>query len=380
MENQNRSRRLAWTAAAAALVLSMSQAANAQTFGLIESEIHSSGYTLYAPIRGTSAYLIDGKGRLIKRWQDPDGYSGGASSYLTKRGTLVRAMLKGDSGNAGAGNGGLIREYDWDGNVIWDYDYDDPSYWTHHDIALMPNGHVIITAFEFVLLDENNSCRNADGSINRVDPETEGAQRFDHLIEVDPNYKTGYGGKTEWEWHLCDHLDDGTSAAKWDVSLNQSYNAINYTALRDQILIGCNACNEMFIIDHNTNSHEAAGSKGDFIYRWGNPGNYGATGDTLLGGQHTVRFIRPEFGNDLLNHGNTNNTGNIIAYNNRHMGFNSAVIEITPPYNAATNDYGTHAPGVGFEPADYAAVLMDITDDTGARNFFSGFLSSGQKL
>jgi hypothetical protein len=331
--------------------------------------------------------LIDEDGRLVNRWQDPDGYSGGAGMYLTERGTLVRTLLIGNSGRAGAGAGGLIREYNWDGDVIWDFVYDDPTYWTHHDIELLPNGNVLITAFETVVLDETGSCRNTDGSINRA-PVPQGRQ-LDHLIEVKPDYENGAGGEIVWEWHLCDHLG-ADDPGKW--SGPQNYNSIDYHPERDHILIGCNACNELFIIDHDTTSAEAKGPAGDFIYRWGNPANFGVSGDRVLGSQHTVRFIKSEFGVNLGSDKNKgqrkkakrNNVGNIILYNNRHTACESpgcsAVIEIEPPYDEATNSYTAPEAGVGYLPTDGAVEIEQIVDETGPRAFFSPFLSSGQKL
>lgn len=361
--------------------------ASAQQFGVILDEGDTGGYTLFAPVRGTSAYLIDPYGRLANRWQDPDGYSGGAAMYLTERGTLVRTLLIGNSGRAGAGAGGLIREYDWDGNVIWDFVYDDPTYWTHHDIELLPNGNVLITAFETVVVDETGSCRDADGSINRALAPV--GQQWDHIIEVQPDYASGSGGDIVWEWHLCDHLGEN-DPGKW--SGRQNYNSIDYYPMRDHILIGCNACNELFIIDHGTTSEEAQGPAGDFIYRWGNPANFGASGDTVLGGQHTVRFIKSEFGINLGSYekkkargkAKRNNVGNIILFNNRHTACEtpgcSAVIEITPPYNKETRSYVPPVPGVGFLPTNIAIEIEEIVDESGPRTFFSPFLSSGQRL
>ena len=233
-------------AMAGASMLAFAPLANAE-FGLIDGYYpDNEGYTLFAPYRGTSAYLIDHEGRLINRWEDPDGYSAGGAMFLSDRGTLVRATLVGNSGNAGAGAGGLIREYSWYGKVFWEFVYDDVDAWQHHDIVLMPNGNVMITAFERVILDETTgSCRNQYGEINRSGSATEGVA-FDHLIEVKPDYKTG-GAEIVWDWHLCDHLG-ANDPGKWDPARPQNFNSLDYNPYRDQILIGCNFCNELFII------------------------------------------------------------------------------------------------------------------------------------
>ena len=384
-----------FTAMAGASLLAFGPLANAE-FGLIEGYYpDSEGYTLFAPYRGTSAYLIDRKGRLLNRWDDPDGYSAGGAMFLSKRGTLVRATLVGNSGNAGAGAGGLIREYDWYGNVIWEFVYDDVDAWQHHDIVLMPKGNVLITAFERVILDETTgSCRNEYGEINRSGSATEGVA-FDHLIEVKPDYKNG-GGEIVWEWHLCDHLG-ADDPGKWDPAWPQNFNSLDYDPHRDQILIGCNFCNELFIIDRSIDSEEAQGPAGDFLYRWGNPQNYGrgTAEDQKLAFNHTVRFITNEFGFKLgkgkkhKKSPNGNGFGNIIAYNNRHevngpcangSPICSAIVEITPPYHKKSNSYEQPPAGLPYGPADFSSVVQNIVDGTGNRDFDSRFLSSGQKL
>jgi hypothetical protein len=140
----------------------------------------------------------------------------------------------------------------------------------------------------------------------------------------------------------------------------------------------------MFIIDHDTTTEEAAGPKGDFLYRWGNPANYGGSGPRMLGFQHTVRWIKNEFGVNLGSDKNKgqkkkaerNNVGNILVFNNQYPDrsgmTSSSVIEIEPPLK----EDGTYGPG----PADFAVFLTEVTDSTGTHKFASPFLSSAQKL
>jgi len=332
-------------------------------FGVIESRRPMLGYTLFAPYRGTSAYLIDNEGRLINQWEDPDGLSAGASMYLTERGTLVRALLKGGPPwGAGGGIGGLIREYDWDGNVIWDFHFQSDEYQAHHDIELMPNGNVLITAYEKDDVHSGN---------------------WDHIVEVKPDYVAGVGGTVEWVWRLKDHLG-ANDPKRWDPARPANINSIDYNPELDQILLGCNSCSELFIIDHDTTTEEAAGPKGDFLYRWGNPQNYAAGGpeDQKLNFQHTVRWIKNEFGYWLGSKrsrlgrwwARKNHLGNIIAFNNRYpsMG-SSSVIEIEPPLKRN----GTYD---GYGPDDFAVFMTEVTDATGSHTFASPFLSSAQKL
>lgn len=70
-------------------------------------------------------------------------------------------------------------------------------------------------------------------------------------------------------------------------------NAVNYHPGLDQIAISSRRFNEMWVIDHNTTSEQAAGPAGDLLYRFGNPEAYGqgTEDDRLFYGQHDVQWI-----------------------------------------------------------------------------------------
>lgn len=66
-------------------------------------------------------------------------------------------------------------------------------------------------------------------------------------------------------------------------------NGVDYNPILDQVVISSHNTNEWYVIDHSTTTAQAAshsggnsGKGGDFLYRWGNPAAYQATGTKYL--------------------------------------------------------------------------------------------------
>jgi len=127
-------------------------------------------------------------------------------------------------------------------------------------------------------------------------------------------------------------------------------NGVNYNAERDQICFSSRFLSEIFIIDHSTTTEEAAGHTGgnsgkggDFLYRWGNPENYGATGSQAIAGPvHDVRFI-PDDGRPR--------GGFLQFFNNEGVNNNSTVEAIELPISADGFNYDMNASGT-YDPSE----------------------------
>ncbi len=285
-----------------------------QTVGLfLNTPAAAPGYTLFAPMSYNVTYLIDNNGELVQSW--PSEYGPGLSVYILENGDLLRTRrLQGQLFQTG-GRGGGVEIIDWDGNLIWEFDYFSNQFWQHHDIESLPNGNILLIAWEHKT--------DAEAIANGRNPILLGGslQPFgfwpDHIIEVDPD-----SNSVVWEWHVWDHIiqEDDSSKANYGVVsdhpelVNINYpigpntdggdwlhiNAVDYNAELDQIMLSVHHFGEIWIIDHSTTTAEAAshsggnsGKGGDLLYRWGNPQAYigGNSNERIFFGQHDARWI-----------------------------------------------------------------------------------------
>ena len=254
----------------------------------------SDDYTLFSPNTTASTYLIDKDGSIVNEWQSD--HIPGVIAYLVEDGSLVRASapngILGNSNFNANGSGGLIERFDWDGNKTWEYSYDSSTVLQHHDIEVLPNGNVLLTAWE--LKSEAEAMQaGRDPGLSET-----GFLYPDHIVEVEPDLVDGEGGTIVWEWHAWDHLVQEFDALKDNyygptgiedhpelIDINFSggtdwthVNGIDYNADLDQIMLSVRQYSEFWIIDHSTTTEEATGHTGgnlgkggDLLYRWGNP-------------------------------------------------------------------------------------------------------------
>ena len=317
----------------------------------------SSGYNLFSPINSTETCLMDNDGNVINTWSS--SYTPGNSVYLLEDGTLLRTANTGSTDFNEGGAGGRVEQFDWDGELIWAYDYDTAEHRQHHDVEVLPNGNILMIAWELKTSVEALAAGREAGLLD------DGELWPDHIVEVAP---TGsYGGEIVWEWHVWDHLttDGASEPDKIDINFTQSgpddgiadwqhINAIDYHTELDQILLSVRNFSEIWVIDHSTTTSEAAGPAGDLLYRWGNPAATGDSGDQQLYSQHDAKWIE----DGLVG------ADNILIFNNGQGRGYSSVDEIDP---------GTYTSGLPL------AAVWTYTNSV-ATNFYASRISGAQRL
>jgi hypothetical protein len=340
------------------------------------------GQILFGPLQSKITYLIDKNGIVNHTWASD--YTPGEAVYMLNDGSILRSIkLSLSMGGAGGG----IQKIAWDGTLLWDFRYFTDDYLSHHDLKVLPDGNILLIAWEYKTRDEAIAAGR--------DPDYLVLDTFmpDHVAEVKQTGLTT--GDIVWEWHVWDHLIQDYDPLKANygvvadhpelVDLNYGamfhpdwlhVNSIDYNERFDQILLSVRDFNEIWVIDHSTTTEEAAGHTGgnsgkggDIIYRWGNPQAYGrgTASDQKFYFQHDATWIKP----------GCPGNGNILVFNNglgRPNGYYSSVDEIIPP----VNDSGSYYIGSG---ASYGPTQQTwIYTSNPPTDFYSSSISGASRL
>ncbi len=387
--------------------------------GLVTKETgFTSGYTLFSPLVSSTTYLVDDDGWVVHTWESEHAP---VALYLLPNGNLLRTGLILDAPVfTGGGQHGRLQEFNWDGELVWDFVMADEKRRLHHDVEVLPNGNVLVIAWEAKTAAEAFQAGRHPDFISRKK-----GLWPDCIFEIEPTRPSG--GKIVWEWHLWDHLVQNVDPKQDNygkiaehpelVNINADHtaedaggpkiapedlermkalgylggnkapsqedlgadlchtNAIAYNPELDQIVLSVHHFSEIWIIDHSTTPAEAAshrggrsGKGGDILYRWGNPRNYGrgTAKDQRLFGQHDVRWIPKGWAG----------AGNLTVFNNgggRPGDDFSDVIEIVPPLKNGRYEIEGRAAYGPAEPAWAYGVAEE-------QRFFAPFISGAHRL
>lgn len=150
-----------------------------------DPERASEGFTVIAPMRHETSYLIDLHGTVVHRWALPGPL--GSKGHLIPNGNFLCSVVTPEGTPIPGAIGGHILELDWNANIVWEHvDHDQ-----HHDIVRLDNGNTAYLAREQLTPDE---ARKVRGGLPGT--ELDGKIYGDVIREVNP------AGELVWEWHF----------------------------------------------------------------------------------------------------------------------------------------------------------------------------------
>ena len=366
------------------------------------------GYTLFGT-RGTS-YLIDMEGHVIHTWNI------GTNPRFTEAGTLLDAV----GGNPS--NQNTWKELDWNGNTVWQYSESRASYHGHHDFAKIYNPKLGDSTFIYIANKDLTAQQCLDKGCDPSHNYT-GAQ-MDAIVEVNKQ------GTVIWEWCFFDHVVQdidptkstygviANTPGKIDLNIRGNpvksdwmhCNSLDFNQSLDMIVIN-SVHGEFYVVDHGntfvpndpvSSIALAAGTAGDFRYRFGDPAKYdqgdppsvednwekATAGNKQLGGSHDIQWIRPGLPGE----------GHFMVFCNAQNLFElspqSYVIEINPYLNSAGVNTGqfVNPPDAGYtivnspdanlmkEKKNVSNQIVWTFSSKNNTTFFSTIGSSAQRL
>jgi len=305
------------------------------TRGLVtRTDAATPGYTLIAPLRSTTTFLIDTQGEVVHTWKC--AFPPGNSVELLADGSILRACRVENSSMSTGGMGGRLQRIAWDGTVTWDYLLSSAERVQHHDARVLPNGNVLTLVWDDMAPSDAIAAGRDPAHVPMA------GLRPDAIVELKPSPPNG--AEIVWEWRARDHLIqdfDETKAHFGDVAAHPERidfngdhrreapltaverarreeierrmratgyagggdeadakptdaaptvrgpgrdtdwlhaNGLHWLASHDLIVLSVRHMDEIWVIDHSTTTAEARGSTGgrwkrggDLLARYGNP-------------------------------------------------------------------------------------------------------------
>lgn len=323
-------------------------AQQARTVGLLNYDKEKSfdGFNLIFPRGAGSVYLLNNCGEVVHTWIDSTNTGPNQAAYLQPDGTIFIAKavelgqkLEFDKGSE------RIEHRDWDNHLLWSYSISDSTCKAHHDFKVMPNGNILVIAWEFK--------SEKEAIVAGRNPSLIPMKRIvtDQILEIKPIGKNQ--GKIIWRWQAWQHLIQNRDSTKNNFGVVETHselidanyktystkddwlhiNAVDYNQKLDLILLSVPAFNELWIVDHSTTINQAEAHSGgryhrggDLLWRWGNPAAYGLGDSTnkKLFFQHNAHWVKNEIAS-IENHSQS-----ILVFNNFFPDSASSICMITP--------------------------------------------------
>ncbi len=275
-----------------------------------ESDIkNDEQYILYTPMKSPNTYLVrKSDNEIVNVWESE--YEPGTHLALKENGNLVRSgRIPNENFGPLPGMGGLFQEMTPSGEVIWEFQYSNEKVMAHHDFELMPNGNLLIIAWELIDLEtaiENG--KDPEALTNFTD------MKVDKIVELKPEGSDS--AEIVWEWRIMDHLvqdfDElklnygviSEEINKYDFNHVQTsmadlthVNAVDFNESTNEVLLSVNSISEVWIIDYD---NPELGIKS----RYGNPETYDAEKERIFTASiHDAEWIqngKPGEGNMLI--------------------------------------------------------------------------------
>ena len=211
------------------------------------------GYTLFTPSGGEATYLINMTGQVVKRWQFDD-FSPSHPQLLSNGHLLISGREQAMSERIKAaekkdfeddltlhftrlgGGYSCLREYDFDGNLIWSYE--NPA--MHHDFLLTEEDHLLLPTWTALPDEIAKQVRGGVRSRRKKQPPMLG----DDILEID---RDGNEISRCHTWQLFDPRRDPIRPLQ-DRREWTHMNSIDLTADKN-FIVSCRNNSKVAIID-----------------------------------------------------------------------------------------------------------------------------------
>ena len=215
------------------------------------------GYTLHTRNFADQIWLIDMDGEVVHEWKTTGGVT--HHNYLLPNGNLFVCERVPEGPKVVSGKSGRMREYDWDGNLLWEH-VDDHQ---HHDGRRLENGGAVYIAWQLLTDEEAKQVR---GGVPGT--ELEGKIYGDVIREVDEDGNL--------VWAFANNRPEFIEKYEIEpLAPREEYGHANTISLlpNGDYLVSYRVLNLLVIIDRQT---------GDLKWEYHNP---------ELGGQHDCQML-----------------------------------------------------------------------------------------